>query len=403
MRIAVAGGTGVVGRHVVPAAAEAGHEPVVVARSRGVDVTTGRGLEEALAGVHVVIDVSNVTTTRRRRSAAFFTTATGHLLAAGRHAGVSHHVAPTIVGIDRVDFGYYEGKRIQEELVLSGPPPASVLRATQFHEFAGQVLARSRGPVALVPRMRTQPVAAREVATALVALTTGPAVGLAPALAGPQVHELVDLARQVVAVSGRRRPVVPARRDGRWPPVACYRPARDPTGSRRSPRGWTRPAVGPTRTRPAKTSGEPAGGARGRLHRGAPSWCGSPTPSWAATPKPKTLPPRSGCGSSRRTPRAGPERRGVGDRGRGPPRPGRAALGPEIGTDDASRSSPSTAPPGSPSSTATDPRSSHRSPWSAGSSDGSTSSSPPTSCPTTWRGTPPPAPEDQGWTGPPAD
>ena len=214
MRIAVAGGTGVVGEHVVAAAAAAGHEPVVLARSHGVDVTTGQGLKPALAGAAAVIDVSNVSTTSRRRSVAFFTAATEHLLAAGQEVGVGHYVALSIVGVDQVDFGYYEGKRVQEELVLSGPLPASVLRATQFHEFAGQVLARIRGPVALVPRMRTQPVAAREVATALVAMATSPAVGRAPELAGPDVHDLVDLARQVVRVIGQRRPVVPVRLPG---------------------------------------------------------------------------------------------------------------------------------------------------------------------------------------------
>ena len=88
MRIAVAGGTGVVGRRVVDAVTAAGHEPMVLARSRGVDLTTGQGLDDALAGVEAVIEVSNVTTARRRRSVAFFTTATSQLLAAGRRAGV---------------------------------------------------------------------------------------------------------------------------------------------------------------------------------------------------------------------------------------------------------------------------------------------------------------------------
>ena len=214
MRIAGAGGTGVVGLQVVAATVAAGHEPVVVARSRGVDVATGQGLEAGLRGSQAVIDVSNMSTTRRRRSVAFFAAVTERLLTAGRRMDVGHHVALSIVGIDRVDFGYYEGKRVQEELVLSGPLPASVLRATQFHEFAGQVLGRSRGPVALVPRMLTQPVAAAEVATALVALATGPPAKLAPELAGPQEHQLVDLARQVARATGQRRPVVPVRLPG---------------------------------------------------------------------------------------------------------------------------------------------------------------------------------------------
>lgn len=214
MRVAVAGGTGVVGKHVVAAVVATGHEPVVLTRSRGVDVTTGQGLNSALAGVQAVIDVSNLTTVNRRRSVAFFTAASEHLLTAAHNAGVGHHVALSIVGADRVDFGYYQGKRVQEDLVLTGAVPGTVLRATQFHEFAAQVLTRGRGPVAVVPRMRIQPVAAAEVAASLVQLATGPAIGLAPELAGPQVHELVDLVGQVAAATGQRRLRVPVRLPG---------------------------------------------------------------------------------------------------------------------------------------------------------------------------------------------
>ena len=202
------------GRHVVAALTSGGHEPIVLARSRGVDLVTGKGLDEALVGVAAVVDVSNVVTTRRATSVAFFSAATNHLLAAGQRAGVAHHVALSIVGIDRVDYGYYEGKRRQEELVLGGPVPARVLRATQFHEFPAQVLSAVPGPIAPVIRMRIQPVAAREVAAALAALAVGDAVGLAPELAGPQEHELVDLARRVLKARGQRRVVFPFRMPG---------------------------------------------------------------------------------------------------------------------------------------------------------------------------------------------
>jgi len=214
MRIAVAGGTGVVGRHVVDVATANGHQPVVLARSRGVNVVTGQGLDAALSGVQAVIDVSNVTTARRSPAMAFFTASTEHLLAAGERAGVGHHVALSIVGIDRVEYGYYQGKRRQEELVLASPRPTSVLRATQFHEFPGQVLAGTHGPLAPVPRMKIQPVAAREVAEALVALATGPPVGVAPELAGPEERQLVDLAQRLVRARGQRRWVLGFRLPG---------------------------------------------------------------------------------------------------------------------------------------------------------------------------------------------
>lgn len=91
---------------------------------------------------------------------------------------MAHHIALSIVGVDRVGcWGYYAGKLAQEKLVLAGPVPATVLRATQFHEFTGQVLAGTRGSLAVVPRMRVQPVAAREVGQVLAELAvTEPAV-----------------------------------------------------------------------------------------------------------------------------------------------------------------------------------------------------------------------------------
>ena len=210
-RVAVAGGTGAVGRHVVAALAAAGAEPVVLTRSAGVDLVTGQGLEDALRGAAAVVDVSNISTQKRQTSIDFFTASTSRLLEAGARAGAGHHVALSIVGVDRVDSGYYAGKRVQEDLVLSGPVPASVLRATQFHEFVDQVLALTRGPVAPVPVMRVQPVAAREVATALAALALQDAVGLAPELAGPQEHGLPDLARRLLRRRGERRLVLPLR------------------------------------------------------------------------------------------------------------------------------------------------------------------------------------------------
>lgn len=214
MRIAVAGGTGVVGRRVVETLTEQGHEPVVLARSLGVDVATGAGLSDALAGATAVIDVSNAATLRRRTSVQFFTNSSTNLLAAGERAGVQHHVALSIVGIDRVDTGYYAGKRRQEDVVLAGPLPASVLRATQFHEFAGQLLSRTPGRFAPVPQMLVQPVAAHEVAAALVQLATGEAAGRAPDLGGPKVHQLVDLARRLLQARGEQRRVVPLRLPG---------------------------------------------------------------------------------------------------------------------------------------------------------------------------------------------
>lgn len=214
MRIAVAGGTGLLGREVVSALEAVGHEGVVLARSTGVDITTGAGLDEALLGANALIDVSNVTTTGKKKSVQFFTSGSQHLLDAGRRAGIGHHVALSIVGVDRVDFGYYLGKRAQEELLLGSSAPVSVLRATQFHEFAEQLLDRGRGP-ALVPTMRSQPIAAVEVAQALVQLAVTDPVGFAPELAGPQVENMMEMVTAVNARRPRHRWVLPIRIPGK--------------------------------------------------------------------------------------------------------------------------------------------------------------------------------------------
>ncbi|MFJ6085474.1 SDR family oxidoreductase [Streptomyces sp. NPDC092369] len=214
MRIAVAGGTGLVGRLVVEELTAAGQELVVLSRSRGVDLVAGTGLDAALAAVDAVVDVSNVTTTSARKAVAFFESASRNLLDAEARAGVRHHVALSIVGIDRVGLGYYQGKLRQEEIVRSGPTPWTVLRATQFHEFAEQTLDRIPKPLAVVPRMRTQPVAAREVAQDLVRLVLAPAQGMAPDLAGPRVEQLVDMVRRLLRARHQRRLLVPVRLPG---------------------------------------------------------------------------------------------------------------------------------------------------------------------------------------------
>lgn len=210
-RVAVAGGTGLTGRHVVALLRGAGHEAVVLARSCGVDATTGAGLDDALRGVDAVVDVTNAPTTRRGPALAFFTAATTNLLDAGARAGVRHHVALSIVGCDRVPLGLYAAKARQEELVLAGAVPGTVLRATQFHELAGMLLDGLPGPVAVVPRMRCRPVAVREVAAELVRLATGEPRGRVPELAGPREERMVDMARRLARARGSRRPVVGVR------------------------------------------------------------------------------------------------------------------------------------------------------------------------------------------------
>lgn len=229
MRVAVAGGTGVVGRHVVEALTERGHDAVALSRRTGVDVATGTGLAEALVGADAVVDVSNVATQRRKVAEDFFARSTTNLLRAGLPL-----VVLSIVGVDRVPFGYYQGKLRQEELALAGGQ-ATVLRATQFHDFPAQMLARtSFGPVAIALRMRTQPIAAEEVAAALADLVATAPQGRVPDIAGPQPEEMTDMIRRYLHATGRRKLVVPVTMPG-----ATGRALRDggalPTGP--GPRG----------------------------------------------------------------------------------------------------------------------------------------------------------------------
>ncbi len=216
MRMAVAGGTGLVGRYVVAELRAAGHDPVVLTRSAGADVITGDGLDAALDGAAALIDVTNTTAVSGRKSVAFFTAGTGNLLAAGRRAGVQHHVVLSIAGTGRpgMSSGYNAGKVAQEALVRDSGMPFSIMRATQFHQFIPELLDRIPGPVLIVPRMRIQPVAACEVAAVLAELAAGPPAGMAPEMAGPEPAELAGLAHQLSRARGSRRPVLPVRVPG---------------------------------------------------------------------------------------------------------------------------------------------------------------------------------------------
>jgi uncharacterized protein YbjT (DUF2867 family) len=151
--------------------------------------------------------------------AAAFGTATKRLLAAEQQAGVEHHVLLSILGIDRVRGGaHYAGKRLQEELVLNGPTPATVLRAAQFFEFAGMMVEWARrGDVALVPPVLLQPVAVADVGEVLAELATGdPARGVIE-LAGPEPQDLFDMARRTLVARGEKTRLIPSWR-GPWGP-----------------------------------------------------------------------------------------------------------------------------------------------------------------------------------------
>jgi uncharacterized protein YbjT (DUF2867 family) len=208
-RIGVAGATGRVGRHVADLLEARGHEVVAMSRSSGVDLVTGEGLADALAGVEVVIDAATGSSPDKDEATEFFTAAARNLNEAGERAGVRRIVVVSIIGCDRFSGGYNAAKVAHERAMLAGPIPVRVLRAAQFHEFVEQLVDWGRqGEVSYVPRMRTQLVAARTVAQALAALATGPESASAPGsseileIAGPRAESLVEMATLLAARRG---------------------------------------------------------------------------------------------------------------------------------------------------------------------------------------------------------
>jgi uncharacterized protein YbjT (DUF2867 family) len=218
-KIAVVGATGRVGRHVVDVFTAAGHQVVPISRSAGVDVITGDGLTGALNDADAIIDVVASPGNEQGPATEFFTTAARNLQQAAEQAGVARYVVVSIVGIGKATGGYGSAKLAHEQAVLAGPVPARILRVTQFHELVGVLMQMGRqGEVIYLPQMRTQIIAARTVAEALVAMATSPqaefaAAGVAesagapiPELAGPREENFASLARLVAATRcGSRR------------------------------------------------------------------------------------------------------------------------------------------------------------------------------------------------------
>ena len=207
MRLAIAGGTGMTGGHIAAIARERGHEVVVLSRRTGVELLSGAGLAGALDGADAVIDVTNVVTARPDVSVMFFAGATKMLLAAERLAGVPHHLVLTIVGAEAAPDGYYAGKLVQERLVSGGDVPWTILRTTQFHEYAAMMFHRTHAGAHVAPSGRIQPVAVHEVAAHLLDLAEQGPVGRATDLGGPREESLADMVHRYAHAIGYRAPL----------------------------------------------------------------------------------------------------------------------------------------------------------------------------------------------------
>jgi uncharacterized protein YbjT (DUF2867 family) len=210
MKIVVIGGTGLIGSRLVKALAARGHEAVAASPNTGVNAVTGEGLADALAGAQVVVDVANSPSFEDRAVLDFFTASSGNLLAAGRRAGVRHHVALSVVGTERLQgSGYFRGKLAQERLIAAGGVPYTIVHATQFFEFMGGIAqSGTTGAAVRLPNALMQPIASDDVAEALAQIALAPPAHGIVEIAGPERMRMAEGVRRYLAAIRDPRTVV---------------------------------------------------------------------------------------------------------------------------------------------------------------------------------------------------
>lgn len=195
MKVVVIGGTGLIGSKLVERLRAAGHEVVVGSPNTGINTITGEGLDAALAGARVVVDVANSPSFEDEAVMTFFRTAGRNLLAAEQRQGVSHHVALSIVGTQRLQAsGYMRAKQAQEDLIVQSGVPYTIVHSTQFFEFApGIAQSATQGQTVRLSPALIQPIYSDDVADAMFDAATGaPANGIVQ-IAGPNQYRLSEL------------------------------------------------------------------------------------------------------------------------------------------------------------------------------------------------------------------
>jgi uncharacterized protein YbjT (DUF2867 family) len=205
-KIAVTGGTGRLGSQLVEILRQRGHYVVPIARSTGVDVVTGDGLEDALAGVDTIVDAATGPSPDQEQATAFFAASARNVQRAGATAGAKRIVLVSIIGIDGFQGGYNAAKQVQEQTLLEGPLPVRIVRAAQFHEFVEPLLGWTvQDGVAHVPEMRTQLVTARAAAAVVADAAEEAEIenGRITEVAGPRAERLADVAAVLFANRGQ--------------------------------------------------------------------------------------------------------------------------------------------------------------------------------------------------------
>lgn len=210
MKIVVIGGSGLIGKGLVQNLNNLGHEAVAASPSLGVNSVTGEGLAAALAGAQVVVDVTNSPSFEEQAVLTFFETSTKNLLAEAVNAGVQHYIALSIVGTDRPPGNaYFNAKVAQEKLIQASTIPYTIVRATQFFEFAGTIAyTATEGQTVRLPSAAMQPIAAADVSAALADYALAKPVNGIVDLAGPEKIGIDEFVRLSLKAAGDNREVV---------------------------------------------------------------------------------------------------------------------------------------------------------------------------------------------------
>lgn len=209
MKIVVIGGTGLIGSKTVAILRQGGHEVVAASPKNGVNSITGEGLKEAMAGAQVVIDLTNSPSFEDRAVLEFFEASGRNLFPAEAAAGVRHHVALSIVGIDRTDNGYFRAKVAQEKLIKASGIPYTIIRATQFLEFLGGIAASAAdGNTVRLPPVLFQPIAADDIAPIVADVAVAAPENGIVEIAGPERAPFNEIVARYLKAIGDPRQVV---------------------------------------------------------------------------------------------------------------------------------------------------------------------------------------------------
>jgi uncharacterized protein YbjT (DUF2867 family) len=217
MKIVVIGGTGLIGSKTVAILHQGGHDVVGASPNTGVNTITGEGVEEAVAGAQVVIDLANSPSFEDKAVLEFFETAGRHLLPAEAAAGVRHHVALSIVATDRTDNGYFRAKLAQEKLIEASGVPYTIIRATQYMEFLRGIADSSAdGNIVKLPTILFQPIAADDVAAIVADVALAAPRGGIVEIAGPERAPFNEIVARYLKAVGDPRQVVRDPAAGYW-------------------------------------------------------------------------------------------------------------------------------------------------------------------------------------------